>query len=129
MATHEGVKTVTLTAGAALTNGQVVEVTGVRTVSPASAVTDVVVGVVAETVASGGDVPIALLQGVVEVRAGGSITAGQICVPDASGDVTGVTGTGALAADQMGIGVALTAAADGEIFSMLAQPVAAPHSA
>jgi len=130
MATHEGVKTVTLIAGAALTNGQIVEVTGVRTVGPTSAVTDVTVGVVAETVASGGDVPIALLQGVVEVIAGtGGVTAGNICVPDASGTVTEVANTGALVADQMGIGIALETRAAGEIFSMLAQPIAAPHSA
>lgn len=128
MASHDAVKTVTLIAGAALTNGQVLEVTGARTVAPTGAVTDVVVGVCAETVASGSDVPVALLQGIVEVKAGGGVTAGEICVPDATGTVTGVAGTGALAADQMGIGIALNTAVAGEIFEMLAQPVAAPHT-
>ncbi len=128
MATHEGVRTVTLIAGAALTNGQPVEVTGVRTVSPTSAVTDVVVGIAAETVASGGDVPIALLEGVLEVIAGGVITPGQVCIPTAAGAVIGVTGLAGVPVDQMGIGIALTGAASGEIFSMLAQPVAAANA-
>lgn len=130
MASHDAVKTVTLIAGAALTYGQVVEVTGARTVSPANAVTDVVVGVVAESVASGRDVPIALLQGIVEVTAGvGGVTVGQICVPNAAGFVTSVAGLGALLPDQMGIGIALSTAVVNETFEMLAMPIGAPHSA
>ena len=130
MASHDGVKTVTLTAGAAVTNGHILAVSGARTVIETAAVTDIVVGVAAETVASGSDVPVALLQGIVEVAAGtGGVTSGEVCVPDATGTVTGVTGTGGLAADQMGIGIALNTAIAGEIFEMLAQPTAAPHSA
>jgi len=130
MASHDAVRTVTLTAGGALTNGQVVEVSAARTVVATTAVTSVVVGIAAETVASGSDVPVALLEGIVEVEAGvGGVTAGEICVPDATGTVTGVANTGALVADQMGIGIALNTAVAGEIFEMLAQPIAAPHSA
>ena len=130
MASHDAVKTVTLIAGAALTYGQVVEVTAARTVAPTNAITNVVVGVVAESVASGRDVPIALLQGILEVTAGvGGVTAGQICVPNTVGRVTSVAGLGALAVDQMGIGIALQTAVVDETFEMLAMPIGAPHSA
>lgn len=129
MASHDAVRTVTLIAGAALTIGQVVEVTGARTVAPTNAVTDVVVGVAAETVDSGSDVPVALLEGILEVTAGvGGVTVGQICVPNAVGRVTSVAGLGALAADQMGIGIALQTAVVDETFEMLAMPIGAPHS-
>ena len=124
MASHDAVRTVTLTAGAALTNGQVVQVSAARTVIATAATNDVVVGVCAETVASGSDVPVALLQGIVEVEAGtGGVTAGEICVPDATGTVTGVADLPTLAVDQMGIGIALNTAVAGEIFEMLAQPI------
>lgn len=129
MASHDAVKTVTLIAGAALANGEVVEVSGARTVTRTNATTDVVVGVAAETVASGSDVPVALLQGIVEVKAGGTITAGQLCVPDATGGVTGVASIAAIPVDSMAIGVALNGASSGEIFEMLAQPTAGPHTA
>ena len=128
MASHDGVKTVTLTAGAALVNGTVLKVSAARTVIITAATTDVVVGVCAESVASGSDVPVALLQGIVEVKAGGTIAAGNICIPDATGTVTGAANLGALATDVVGIGIALTAAANGEIFEMIAQPIAAANS-
>ena len=130
MASHDAVKTVTLIAGAAITNGQVLEVTGARTVAPTGATTDIVVGVAAETVASGSDVPVALLQGIVEVEAGvGGVTAGNICVPDATGTVTEVASIAAIPVDSMGCGIALNTAAAGEIFEMLAQVIAGPHTA
>lgn len=130
MASHDAVKTVTLTAGANLTIGQVVAVSAARTVIPTGAVTSVVVGIAAETVASGGRVPVALLQGIVEATAGvGGVTVGEICVPNAVGLLTSVANTGALIADQMGCGIALGTAVAGETFEMLAMPIAAPHSA
>jgi len=132
MASHDAVKTVTLTAGAALTNGQLVYASTAadRTVLVKTAtVTENVLGVAAETVASGSDVPVALLQGIVEVLAGGTITHGQLCVAGAAGVVTGVANTGALLADQSAVGIALTGAASGEIFEMFAMPISAPHSA
>lgn len=124
MASHDAVKTVTLTAGEALTNGNVVQVSAARTVIKTAATNDVVVGVVAESVASGSDVPVALLQGIVEVIAGtGGVTAGELCVPDATGTVTGVADLPTLAVDQMAVGIALNTAVAGEVFEMLAQPI------
>ena len=107
------------------TSGQVVK---------ATVVTETVVGILAEeprtdAVSTGETVPVAILQGIVKVKAGGVVTAGDLVVPDATtGLVIGVTGVGALAADSMAIGIALVTAADGDIFEMLAMPVAAPHS-
>lgn len=67
-------------------------------------------------------VPVVLLQGVVKVKAGGSVTAGQLLVADTdAGRVVGVASQAALAADTVSVGVALESAADGEIFEMLAQ--------
>lgn len=100
----------------------------------ATAVTDTVIGILAENPRSdlttdGLTVPVVLLQGKVAVKAGGAVTAGQLVVPDATaGRVIGVANVGALAADSMAIGVALESAVDGDIFNMLAMPIAAPHS-
>lgn len=85
------------------------------------------VGVLMESLdaTSGADgriVPVALLHGVVPVKAGGSITAGQLLVADTdAGRVVGVANQAALAADTVAVGVALVSAVDGDIFPMLAQ--------
>ena len=76
--------------------------------------------------------PVAIIGGggILKIKAGGAITAGQLVVPSATaGRVDGVADIGSLADDQMAIGVALEDAADGDIFSVLAQTIAAPHSA
>jgi hypothetical protein len=107
---------------------------GVGKVIKATAVTNTVIGILAENprtdlTTDGLSVPVVLLQGKVAVKAGGAVTAGDLIVPDATaGRVIGVTGVGALAADSMAIGIALESAVDGDIFNMLAMPIAAPHS-
>lgn len=140
MATYEGGKIVTLTAGEDL-RGDLYEILQVENdsdvgkVIKATGVTNTVVGVLAEEPYSGEStdgkgVSVALLQGKIKVKAGASVTAGQLVVPDTdAGRVAGVANVGALAADSMAIGIALESAADGEIFTMLAMPIAAPHSA
>ncbi len=101
----------------------------------ATAVTDTVVGYLAEdpdssATTDGQTVPMGLLTGKVKLIAGATITAGQLIVPDVTaGRVAGVTGVGGLADDSMAIGVALVSAVDGDIFSVLAMPISAPHSA
>lgn len=140
MATYEGGKIVTLIAGEDLRSDlyEILKVendSNVGKVIKATGVTDTVVGVLAENPYSGEStdgksVSVALLQGIVKMKAGASITAGQIIVPDTTaGRVAGVTGVGALAADSMGLGIALESASDGEILEVLAMPIAAPHSA
>lgn len=135
---YQAAKAVNLVAGQDL-NGDLFEAVTIdsdgRVVKTAAA-TDVIVGVIGEnpgrTTADGVDtVPVVLLQGVILVKAGASFNAGSVVVSHGAttpGTVTGVAGTGALAADQMGIGIALEAGAAGKVIRVLAQPIAAPHS-
>jgi hypothetical protein len=139
MASFESTVAVNLIAGEDL-RGDVFEILqieddgGVGKVIKATAVTNTVIGILAENprtdlTTDGLSVPVVLLQGKVAVKAGGAVTAGDLIVPDATaGRVIGVTGVGALAADSMAIGIALESAVDGDIFNMLAMPIAAPHS-
>lgn len=137
---YESTKAVTLIAGEDL-RGDVYELLtiesdgGLGKVVKATAVTDTVVGVLAEeprkdVTTDGIGVPVTLLTGIVMAKAGAAISAGNIIVPDVTaGRAAGVDGVGSLAADSMGIGIALEDAADGDIFEFLAMPIAAPHSA
>ncbi len=103
----------------------------------ATAVANTVIGVLAEeprtdATTDGETVPVALISGggVLRMKAGATITAGQLIVPDTTaGRVAGVANAAALAADSMAIGVALESAVDGDIFGVLAMSIAAPHSA
>jgi hypothetical protein len=140
MASFESAVAVNLIAGEDL-RGDLHEIlqfendSGEAKVIKATAVTDTVVGILGEEPRTDADtdgetVPVVLLQGVVKVKAGATITAGELIVPDVTaGRVTGVANVGALADDSMAIGIALKSAVDGEIFSMLAMPIAAPHQA
>jgi hypothetical protein len=140
MAAEQNTKTVNLIAGEDL-RGDLYEVlmvendSNVGKVVKATGPTVTVIGVLAEEPRSdastdGETVPVTLLQGVVPMKAGASITAGQLVVVDSTaGRVAGVADAGSLAADSMAIGVALESASDGEVFRVLAQPIAAPHSA
>ena len=137
---YESTKAVNMIAGEDL-RGDVFEILqiendgGVGKVIKATAVTQTVIGVLGEEPRSdattdGETVPVVLLQGIVMMKAGAAITAGQLIVPDVTaGRVAGVANVGALAVDSMAIGVALESAADGDIFRVLAMPIAAPHSA
>lgn len=140
MASSQATKAVNLIAGEDL-RGDIYEILQVEDdadvgkVIKATGVTNTVIGVLGEeprtdVTTDGETVPVVLLEGVVKVKAGGTVTAGDLIVPDVTaGRVIGVTGVGALAADSMAIGVALESAVDGDIFEMLAMPIAAPHSA
>ena len=139
MASTQATRAVNLIAGEDL-RGDLHEIlqfendTGVAKVIKATAVTDTVIGVLAEdpdgtATTDGETVPVVMLEGVVKMKAGATIAAGQLIVPDATaGRVAGVANVGALAADSMAIGVALQSAVDGDIFEVFAMPIAAPHS-
>lgn len=141
MASYQNVKAVNLIAGEDL-RGDVYELlqiendAGVGKVIKTTAVTETPIGILAEEPSAdfstdGYTVPVVLIAsgGVAKVKAGGTITAGQLIVPDTTtGRVAGVANVGALAADSMAIGVALESAVDGDIFEVLLSPIAAPHS-
>lgn len=140
MSSYESAKAVTLTAGEDL-RGDLYELLqfendgGVAKVIKTTAVANTAIGILAEeprtdVSTDGLGVTVMLLDGIVPMKAGGSVTAGQLIVPDTdAGRVVGVANAGALAADSMAVGVALESASDGEIFQVLAMPIAAPHSA
>ena len=142
MASTQHTKAVNLIAGEDLRNsfGMILQIendTNVGKVIKATAVTDTVIGILAENPDSaattdGETVPVVLISagGVGKMLAGATITAGQLIVPDTTaGRVAGVANVGALAVDSMAIGVALESAVDGDIFEVLLGPIAAPHSA
>ena len=133
MANYQSCKTVSLVAGEDL-RGDLYEALTVNALGRAIKTTDAtshIVGALAEEPASGRDttgltVPVAVIGGggILKMKAGAAITAGQIVIPHATaGRVAGVNSIAALAATQMAIGVALEAAADGDIFSVLAQTI------
>ncbi len=140
MATQVNVITISMIAGEDLRGDQfeilqVEDDGGDGRVIKATAVANTVIGVLnnepdAAATTDGSVVSVALLSGIVKVKSGGTVTAGDLVVPDTTtGRVVTVANAAALAADSMAIGVALETAADGQIFPMLAMPIAAPHSA
>ncbi|AKF14365.1 scaffolding protein [Mycobacterium phage Phayonce] len=105
-----------LTTSAATTAGQVVRVSGNKTVAPVSAAASGCLGVAAHDAASGAPV-VVYTEGVHQVAASGAIAAGS--------DVVGATGGGVAAfddethtADQI-VGTALAAAADSKVLVKL----------
>ena len=138
---YESTQAVTLIAGEDL-RGDVFELLqfendgGVAKVIKTTAVTDSPIGILAEepdaaATTDGQAVPVVMVGsgGRAMVKAGATITAGQLIDRDVTaGRVAGVANVGALAADSMAIGVALESAVDGDIFEVLLQVVAAPHS-
>lgn len=139
MASAQSTRAVSMIAGEDLRGDlfellQVENDAGVGKVIKTTAVTNTPIGVLGENpdaaaTTDGETVPVVMLQGIVKVKAGGAVTAGNLLVPDVTpGRVIGVAGVGALAIDSMAIGVALASAVDGDVFSMLAMSIAAPHS-
>lgn len=102
--TFEPGQAVTLKASAAITGGQLVEVTGSGTVGPAGAASTKVVGVAAFDAAINDNVTI-YSGGVQHATASGAVAAGDVVQAAANGQVA--TGTTAP------LGIALTAAASG----------------
>lgn len=142
MASTQNGKAVNLIAGEDLRGdfGEILQIEDdgdVGKVIKATAVTNTVIGVLAEeprtdVTTDGETVPVALIAsgGVLKMKAGATITAGQLIVPDVTaGRVAGVANVGALAVDSMAIGVALESAVDGDLFEVLVGNIAAPHSA
>ena len=134
MANYQSCKIVSLPAGEDLTGdfAEVLTINSSGQVIKTSSATSVIVGALAEepsTTTTGVAVSVAVIGGggVLKMKAGATITAGQLIVPDATvGRVAGVADIAALAADQMAVGMALEGASDGDIFSVLAQTIAGP---
>ncbi len=140
MALHESAKAVNMIAGEDLRSDvyeilKVEDDSGTGKVIKATGVTDTVIGILGENprtdvTTDGLTVPVVLLEGIVKLKSGGTVTAGGLVVPDSTaGRVVTVANVGALANDSMAIGIALETVADDEIFSMLAMPISAPHQA
>jgi hypothetical protein len=99
----------TLKAGAAITGGQVVEITGEHEVGPAGVDSTAWVGVAGFDAAAGDDV-VVYAGGVQRPVASGAVAAGALLECGAAGTVA----TAATPAHGTVVGVALSAAADGE---------------
>lgn len=112
---------------------------GVAKVVKSTAATQVIVGVLAEDLGStlaadGKVVPVYTIAhgGIIPMKAGHAVTAGEIAVSYGAttpGTIDGVANLGALGVDQMGIGIILESGVAGDIVSVLAMPIAAPHTA
>lgn len=102
---------INLTAGAAITAGQVVELTGDETVQAAGANSTKVIGVALKDAAANEKVAV-ITEGVVEVTASGSISAGAKLASAAGGKVAAWSASAAGDSAKI-IGVALEAATDG----------------
>ena len=103
-------QSITSRTSAAVTGGQLLEVSGDGTVAPAGADSAKVVGVAAFDAASGDNVTIHC-GGVQRLKASGAVTAGDLVVSGASGTVA----TSATPAVGHLVGTALSTAADGEL--------------
>jgi hypothetical protein len=104
------------TASAAITGGQLVQVSGAGTVAPTSAATSAFLGVAEFDAASGG--PVTVLQGCGEhlLIASGTITAGDNVVAAAAGAVADIgagTNYGQI------VGIALTSVTNGQTVPVL----------
>ena len=142
MAIFECVKSVNLPAGEDLTSsfvGAALTVDSNGRVVRSDAATELIVGVLGEVPkasAVGTNVPVVLIAGggIIKMRVNSTtsaaVAAGQLIVPSTvAGYIDDVANIGALAADQMAVGVALEAGAASEYIRVLAGAVAAPHSA
>ena len=137
MATFQGCTIISMVCGQNM-NGDQYELLHINSsgqVIKQTAAGQFIVGILAEdpgTTSAGDRVAVAVIGGggIMKCKAGGAITAGQILVNDTTdGRAAGKANIGALSADEAAFGTALEAAADGQIFSFLAQTIAAPHSA
>ena len=98
---------IVMTAGAAVTEGQLVELTGAETVGPASAGSTKVIGVALKDAAQNEKVTV-VTEGVVEVTAAGAITAGSKVQAAANGQVSAWSATAAGDSAKI-VGLAITA--------------------
>lgn len=87
---------VSMAVSAAVTQGNLVEVTGNNTIGPAGAASRKVVGVALQTASASGDVISVQVVGmIVKLKANGTITAGDECFPAAAGDASVLAASGA----------------------------------
>ncbi|MEU3452168.1 capsid cement protein [Micromonospora sp. NPDC006766] len=105
-------KAITMTASAAVTGGQAVEVTGNMQVGPGAAASAKIIGHAGYDAPSGGEVTVYGRGTVHEAPASGTITAGASVVAAATGKVAAAAGSEPV------LGVALTAAASGRVLYM-----------
>ena len=110
--------TVPFTASAAITGGQLVEVTGVETVGPAGAASLKAIGVAAFDAASGARVTVVIGKVVQEAVTTGTVTAGDQIIPAAAGTVSTLAAAATDTATDINnaravIGVAITTATTG----------------
>jgi hypothetical protein len=103
------VDSITMTASATITGGQVLVVSGVGTVAPSAGTTAKAVGVALHDAPSGGRVTFAVLPGAVHevvVQGATTVTQGNAVQPDAAGTVSsGTLATIAAAGTLLGIAV------------------------
>lgn len=133
MAVYENVTTVSLIAGEDLRGdlGSLLHIEndgGTGKVIKTTLATQAPVGVLAENPfanldTDGTSVPVTILNSVVKMVAGGSITAGQLIVADTgvAGRVLGIANIAAIPAGGAAVGTALESAVDGDVFKVLAQ--------
>ncbi len=100
---------IVMTAGAAVSEGQLVELTGDETVGPASAGSTKVIGVALKDAAQNEKVTV-VTEGVVEVTAAGAINAGDKVQAAANGQVSAWSASAAGDSAKI-IGLAITSAA------------------
>ena len=142
MAVYENCTVITMTAGGDLRDDiyKALTVNAAGRVVLTDAATDVIVGFLGENPRSdvattGNEVPVVLIGGGgrLKAKAAGAVTRGHLIVPSATamrnGQVDGVATPGALANDQMAVGIALEAAADNQVFEILAMSIGVPHQA
>ena len=138
MASTEKACVVSLPAGAALRGHQfdILKLNSSGQVVLTAAAKDIVVGVLWENPASeqgaGDNVAVALISGggVLKVKAAEAIEAGALLIAhNDDGEAGHVADIGSLATDDTSFGIALEAAASGQIFKFLADRVSGPHTA
>ena len=140
MANYQSCKTVSLVAGEDL-RGDVygaLKINGDGRVVKSTSTTDIVIGVLAEeprkdAATTGERVAVTVIGGggVLKMKAALALLAGHVVVPSSitAGRVSGMADIDDLAENQMAVGVALEGAVAGDIFEVLAQSIAGPHSA
>ena len=130
MAYYENVDVVTLIAGEDLNDDQykLLKINSSGRVILATAITDPIIGILAENpkqkgsseVSTGKDVPVALLKGIVKVKALGAVTAGNLATWGTGALATEAASIAALGNDSFAFGVFLENGVANQIVSVLA---------
>ena len=137
MSSFEATKSLTFIADSSILTGDIyrlVKITGDNIVGRSVLAVNSPIGVLGENPAPSGaagaaqdpilqSLPVEILAGGgrMKVKAGGTVTAGQLLISDTEGRVLGVADVAALAADVTSVGIAITGGAIDEIIEMAAQ--------